>query len=468
MSRIYIQKILITSILEVSGVSLAFFIAYSLRLMRDWIPFVQLPIPYIWYEQFVPFVISWVLFWCIVFARGWLYSLRAHTPIIEEIRLVLTYSFFWFFIYIGFVYLSTGFIFIGEIPRLIILYTYIIATVTSIIVRYSIYTLYTLLYKKEKIQKETVLVISKEENKNEISENHLYSYIYMDPANIVDIESTIRWQKLEYIIYLGEHNKIRNIFTLAKVYGIPLMYPQISRHMPFSRARENWIGDVPMIELRAVSITVWWRIIKRVFDIFVSGILLIILLPVFILIYIWVWINDSSWPVIYRNRRIGQHGEIFVLYKFRYMYWQYCTKEEYGIEDGAMEYEEKLKKEKNTRTWPLYKISDDPRKMWFGKWIEKLSIDELPQLYNVLIGDMSLIWPRPHQPREIELYDESDRQVLTIKPGITGMAQVYGRDKNTFQEEISLDTYYIEHYSASLDIAILLRTILVVLQRPWR
>jgi lipopolysaccharide/colanic/teichoic acid biosynthesis glycosyltransferase len=106
--------------------------------------------------------------------------------------------------------------------------------------------------------------------------------------------------------------------------------------------------------------------------------------------------------------------------------------------------------------------------MWFGRIIERLSIDELPQLWNVLRGDMSLIGPRPHQPREIALYDEADKQVFTIRPGITGMAQVYGRDKNTFREEITLDTYYIEHYSISLDLAILLRTILVVIQRVWR
>jgi hypothetical protein len=146
MSKIYIQKLLITSILELSGVALAFFIAYSLRLMRDWIPFIQLPIPYISYEQFVPFVISGVIIWCIVFIRGGLYSQRNHTPIVEEIRRVLTYSFFWFFVYIGFVYLSTGFIFAHEIPRLIILYAYIISTIFSLIIRYTIHSIYTILY----------------------------------------------------------------------------------------------------------------------------------------------------------------------------------------------------------------------------------------------------------------------------------------------------------------------------------
>lgn len=105
--------------------------------------------------------------------------------------------------------------------------------------------------------------------------------------------------------------------------------------------------------------------------------------------------------------------------------------------------------------------------MKFGALIERFSLDELPQLFNVFLGNMSLVGPRPHQPREVALYDESDKQVLTIKPGITGMAQVYGRDKNTFKEEVMLDTYYIENYSLSLDIMIILRTILVVLSRPF-
>jgi lipopolysaccharide/colanic/teichoic acid biosynthesis glycosyltransferase len=285
----------------------------------------------------------------------------------------------------------------------------------------------------------------------------------VDPIQVDKIEQVIRSEKLEYIIYLGDLASIGNIAILAKIYGTPLTYPRVARHMPLSSGIESWIWWVPMIELRAVAITAWWRIIKRSADIIISSILIIILLPVLIIVALCVWISDPSGPIIYRNRRIGQHGDIFALYKFRYMYWRYCTKEEYGINDDALAYEEELKQAKNTREWPLYKIENDPRRI-----IERLSIDELPQLYNVLRWDMSLIGPRPHQPREIDLYDESDKQVLTIRPGITGMAQVYGRDKNTFREEITLDTYYIEHYSASLDLAILLRTVLVVIQRVWR
>ena len=468
MSRTYIQKLLFTAILELTGVTWAFFIAYSIRSMRDWIPFIQLPIPYISYEQFIPFVFSGVIIWCIVSLRWWLYALRAGTPIVEEMRLVITYSFFWFLIYIWFIYLTTGFLFIKEIPRLIVFYTYILATTFSITIRYSVYTLYGILYKKWKIKKELILVINNAKNNTKFSKNDIYKYTYVDPKNTKYIESIIREKEISSIIYLGEHSKVWNIFNLAKIYGIPIMYPKISQYTPLSSVRENWIDGIPMIELSAVSITAWWRIAKRLFDIIISSILIIILIPVFIVISIWIWISDKTGPIIYKNRRIGQNGEIFALYKFRYMYWQYCTKEEYWIIDEALQYEEALKKVNNTREWPLYKIANDPRKMPLWRWIERLSLDELPQLFNVLRGDMSLIGPRPHQPREIDHYDETDRQVLTIKPGITWMAQVYGRDKNTFKEEISLDTYYIEHYSASLDLAILLRTLLVVFIRVWK
>ena len=154
-------------------------------------------------------------------------------------------------------YLARGFIFSTEIPRLIILYTYIIATTISILVRYTIYTLYSILYTNKKIKKELILVITTEENKHEISEDTCYSYRYIDPGDSLEIENIIRTQQLECIIYFGDHGELGNIFTLARIYGIPLLYPQISRYTPLSQAKENWIGGIPMIELRAVAITAW-------------------------------------------------------------------------------------------------------------------------------------------------------------------------------------------------------------------
>ena len=120
--------------------------------------------------------------------------------------------------------------------------------------------------------------------------------------------------------------------------------------------------------------------------------------------------------------------------------------------------EENLIKNKSVRKGPLYKIKDDPRKTKIGSFIEKYSIDEFPQFFNVLIWNMSLVWPRPHQPREVDKYRISHKRLLTIKPGITGMAQVNGRDENDFEDEARLDMFYIENWSILLDLKILFKT----------
>jgi len=117
------------------------------------------------------------------------------------------------------------------------------------------------------------------------------------------------------------------------------------------------------------------------------------------------------------------------------------------------------------RKGPLYKIKADPRKTRVGRFIEKYSIDELPQFFNVLFGSMSLVGPRPHQHREVEKYMDYHRRLLTIKPGVTGMAQVSGRSDLDFEDEYKLDLYYIENWSLLLDIQICLKTIGVLFRR---
>ena len=108
---------------------------------------------------------------------------------------------------------------------------------------------------------------------------------------------------------------------------------------------------------------------------------------------------------------------------------------------------------------PLFKIDDDPRITRFGKWMRRYSIDELPNLFNVINGDMSLIGPRPHLPDEVTNYKDDQKRVLTVKPGITGMAQVNGRHSNTFEREVELDIFYIEHWSLLLDAKIFVKTV---------
>jgi lipopolysaccharide/colanic/teichoic acid biosynthesis glycosyltransferase len=176
-------------------------------------------------------------------------------------------------------------------------------------------------------------------------------------------------------------------------------------------------------------------------------------------IAILIKLEDPSGSIVYKNERIGENGKKFFVYKFRYMQWRYCVTKENPAFEEAVAFEKKLIAERNVREGGvLYKIKDDPRRLRIGAIIERLSLDELPQFFNVLKGDMSLVGPRPHQEREVNRYTEYHRRLLTIKPGITGMAQVFGRSDLAFEDEYRLDVYYIENWSLWLDILICLKT----------
>jgi len=221
------------------------------------------------------------------------------------------------------------------------------------------------------------------------------------------------------------------------------------------------IAGIPVVEVKETPLEGWGRIFKRIFDMALALFFIIIFSPVFILAAVIIKL-DSRGPVIYKNDRVSKNG-VFKFFKFRSMIYQYCVGEEYGS-DKALELEKKLIEEKNTKSGPVYKIGDDPRLTGVGKFIRRWSIDELPQFFNVLKGDMSLVGPRPHQPREVAKYERHHKKVLTIKPGITGLAQISGRSDLSFEDEVKLDCYYIENWSLLFDIAILLRTPLAIIR----
>ncbi|MDD5032244.1 MAG: sugar transferase [Patescibacteria group bacterium] len=219
------------------------------------------------------------------------------------------------------------------------------------------------------------------------------------------------------------------------------------------------IAGIPIVEVKKTPLEGWGRIIKRIFDIVFSLFFILLFSPILLLTALLVKL-ESRGPVIYKNERVSRNG-IFKLFKFRSMLVQYCVGEEYGREK-ALELEKKLIEERNTKDGPVYKIADDPRITKVGKFIRRWSIDELPQFFNVLFGNMSLIGPRPHQPREVAKYERHHKKVLNIKPGITGLAQISGRSDLSFEDEVKLDTYYIENWSILLDLSILLRTPLAI------
>lgn len=226
----------------------------------------------------------------------------------------------------------------------------------------------------------------------------------------------------------------------------------------------------PIIEIRHTPLEGWGKILKRAFDIVSSSIFIVILSPLMLVVALLIKLesffeNRKGGPIIYKNERIGSDGKKFNVYKFRYMKWEFCTNPNTPEGMKALEYEKELIEKLSIKKGPLYKIKNDPRKTKIGTIIERLSIDELPQFFNVLLGDMSLVGPRPHQEREVAKYNEYHRRLLTIKPGVTGMAQVSGRSDLEFEDEYKLDVFYIENWSLWQDIQICLKTALVLFKK---
>lgn len=221
--------------------------------------------------------------------------------------------------------------------------------------------------------------------------------------------------------------------------------------------RYRQIGSVPVLELSRTPLDGWGRIAKRVMD--VGGSLVgIVLVSPLLIATTWAICKNSSGPALYRQIRAGRNMVPFEILKFRSMYREYCVGSRYGGTTAQQKYQE-LRGKANERTGPLFKMHNDPRITSVGRFIRKWRIDELPQLFNVLRGEMSLLGPRPHLPEEVAQYNKHHRKLFTIKPGMSGMAQVAGNAGLAFEEEAKLDIAYIENWSLWLDILLLIKTI---------
>lgn len=192
--------------------------------------------------------------------------------------------------------------------------------------------------------------------------------------------------------------------------------------------------------------------VKRVFDLILSFILLIFLLPIFIAVAILIKLDDPKGKVFFRQSRIGKNEKKFDMYKFRSMY---TDAEERLAELSHL----------NEIEGKMFKIKKDPRITRVGKHIREYSIDELPQIINVIKGNMSLIGPRPPLISEYKLYSEYDKNRLVVEPGITGLWQVSGRNSLSFSKMVELDIEYIKSMSLKNDLVIFFKTIVVVLKK---
>jgi exopolysaccharide biosynthesis polyprenyl glycosylphosphotransferase len=249
-----------------------------------------------------------------------------------------------------------------------------------------------------------------------------------------------------FIVLPGEmHQEILSLLRICQAYEVQAQVVPDLLQISLNRVEFNNMAGIPMLSARDVGFSRSEHTLKRALDLGVIAVGAIPALVAMGLIALAIKL-DSPGPILYAGERIGRHGRPFRMYKFRSMV------------DGAEQQKEDLL-HLNEADGPIFKIKDDPRLTRVGRFIRRLSLDELPQLYNVLMGQMSLVGPRPPLPEEVAQYKGWHRQRLSVIGGITGLWQVSGRSDLTFDELCLLDIYYIENWSLALDVRILLQTV---------
>jgi exopolysaccharide biosynthesis polyprenyl glycosylphosphotransferase len=225
------------------------------------------------------------------------------------------------------------------------------------------------------------------------------------------------------------------------------------------------VAGVPVMDVRLTALDGWGAVYKRAFDILAAGFFLLIGSPLFLVAALAIKISDRSGPVFYKQTRLGRGGKPIKVLKFRTMGWAYSTGSRRPYPDPVAAFTAMGRLDLVAEFQRDHKVQDDPRIFGFGRLLRRTSLDELPQLWNVLRGDLSLIGPRPITPDELTRYGAQRVSFLALKPGITGLWQVSGRSDVSYDERVKLDIFYIENWSVRLDLSILARTTTAVLAR---
>ncbi len=278
-----------------------------------------------------------------------------------------------------------------------------------------------------------------------------------------DLPDIVDREKIDELIVTDENMDKRTLISLLDYctsLGLTVWFPP--KLMPIIVTKlqiDNFCG-LPMIRMCSQKNTWVFNKLKHGLDALLALPIFIFLLPLFLVIAVAIKLNSSG-PVFYRARSIGKSGREFTMYKFRSM------KVNNGVDIHKNYVTKLIKGEQYDRGKidRVFKITDDPRVTSVGKFLRKFSLDELPQIINVLKGNMSLVGPRPCLPYEYEVYKDWHKKRLFIRPGISGLWQVAGRSAVTFEDMVLLDLYYIYNRSLILDLIIMHETLFAVIEK---
>jgi len=437
----------------------AFYAAYLIRLKTDLIPFIQLGIPPIPLQESIIYgtvaIGAFRLLGMIKHLYTLTKSVHNYFTILSKVRL------YWIVVITFLAYFGQGFIFVGGISRFIIVAGWVITGLA--IALFDLIRNQTEKWSLRRSKKKILIISDNREKAEEILEKLKYND---RQAQIITTKDRTKTNKENY------HT------TLAIGSIKPTMLQAIMDTIRLSNSRFLHVAEWYFLEDIVYTTETLWpivaleykhstldgraRIFKRLFDIFFSLWVIIVTSPLMLLTAVAIKVT-SRWPVFYTQKRVGEHGKSITFIKFRTMYTHLSTGDGFGGKQADKIYQD-LIKNANTRSWVIPKIANDPRITPIGKFLRATSIDEMPQFFLSLRGTMSVVWPRPHLPTEVENYDIRHTRLLSIKPWITGYAQIFWRHKLNFDQEAKLDLYYIQNRSVRLDLYVIIMTVKVLFQ----
>jgi exopolysaccharide biosynthesis polyprenyl glycosylphosphotransferase len=454
-------------VLEAVAIGMVFFYLYEYRITQEFdadIIFWNINSPR-FFKYMIFFVISSTTYIIFVY-RYKLFSFRSSSGLADELYKVIKAYSFSILITIGVSFLLKY----TDFSRLVIVLYWIMAIVSSGIVRGFKRMMYIKLAKQGTVSKNVVIVGAGKFGKSLMEELSNYNYLgykiigFVDDHEIEDYKShkylgsisqlndLLKKHLVEEIIITipSERDLVNKLITDLRKLDINIKIVPDLYNLVMSTVQIGNINSLPVVTLVKTPMRGLGLAAKRCIDILASSILILLLLPVYTITAIAIKM-DSEGSIIYKQQRIGRNGKRFNMLKFRSMVTN---------ADALLQQIQKH----NEVDGIAFKMKQDPRITNVGRFIRKYSIDELPQLFNVLIGNMSLVGPRPPLPYEVERYGDWEWRRLEVLPGITGLWQVSGRSDLSFNQWINLDIYYIENWSIAFDIKILLKTLPVVLK----
>lgn len=451
-------------ICDIMLINLAFAIAYWLRYDRQWFRALD-PSTYYSFDAYVPFTLLMTALLLFAYRLDGTYDIRRGSSLLEEAYRITTGTATAIVIMVAFSFFARP----NLNSRLIFLYAAVLIPTFLVIARI-VFRAYLARLRRRGVGVDRIVIVGAGEVGRMVMRNvaaqpelgyEIVGFLDDNPdrgtTDIGRFRGLGPLEKLPHILQTmpvdeviialpwQAHRKIVQAVTETQAAGVrPRIVPDVFA-LTLGQVQLDQLNGVPLIGMQPVAITGLNQTIKRLVDVTVAVIVLLLTSPLWVLVPVAIRI-DSPGPVLFNQVRIGRKGEPFIVHKFRSMV-------------ANAEAQKSQLMAFNEADGPLFKIRNDPRMTRVGRFLRRTSLDELPQVWNVLKGDMSLVGPRPALPEEVAQYEEWHKRRLDASPGMTGLWQVSGRSAMGFDEMVLLDTFYCENWSFGLDLKILLKTI---------